>query len=94
MMRVSKWVQADGRVTYSKGIKNFSVRGTKYSLPLPVQGRAKDDVVLREDQLMMSKHRQVCLLCTVLLCGCVCVCVCVAGGVDVACRRELWPMCQ
>ena len=42
----------------SKGIKNFSVRGTKYTLPLPVQGRSKDDVVLREDQLLMSKHRQ------------------------------------
>jgi hypothetical protein len=42
----------------SKGIKNFSIRGTKYSLPLPVQGRNKDDVVLREDQLAMSRHRQ------------------------------------
>ena len=43
---------------HSKGIKNFSVRGTKYSLPLPVQGRGKDDIVLREDQLAMSRHRQ------------------------------------
>lgn len=42
----------------SKGIKNFSLRGTKYSLPLPVQGRGKDDIVLREDQLAMSRHRQ------------------------------------
>jgi len=58
MMRVSKWVKADGTVTYSKGIKNFSTRGTRYTLPLPQQGRAKDDLVLREDQLLMSKHRQ------------------------------------
>jgi hypothetical protein len=42
----------------SKGIKNFSLRGTKYSLPMPVQGRSKDDIVLREDQLAMSRHRQ------------------------------------
>jgi hypothetical protein len=42
----------------SKGIKNFSLRGTRYSLPLPVQGRGKDDLVLREDQLAMSRHRQ------------------------------------
>jgi hypothetical protein len=34
------------------------VRGTKYSLPMPVQGRGKDDIVLREDQLAMSRHRQ------------------------------------
>jgi len=42
----------------SKGIKNFSVRGTRYSIPQPVQGRGKDDIVLREDQLAMSRHRQ------------------------------------
>jgi len=41
-----------------QGIKNFSTRGTKYSLPLPTQGRGKDDLVLREDQLAMSRHRQ------------------------------------
>jgi len=58
LMRVSKWVQADGTITYSKGIKNFSTRGTKYTLPLPVQGRGKDDLVLREDQIAMSRHRQ------------------------------------
>ena len=58
MMRVSQFVQADGTITYSKGIKSFSTRGTKYSLPAPQFGRHKDDLVLREDQLLTSKHRR------------------------------------
>ena len=58
LMRVSMYVNADGTVGYSKGIKNFNLRGTKYSLPLPKQGRGKDDLVLREDQLLLSRHRR------------------------------------
>lgn len=58
MMRVSMFVQADGSITYSKGIKSFSTRGTRYPLPAPKTGRQKDDLVLREDQLLTSKHRR------------------------------------
>jgi RNA-binding protein NOB1 len=58
LMRVSMYVNPDGTVGYSKGIKHFNLRGTKYSLPLPKQGRAKDDLVLREDQLLLSRHRR------------------------------------
>ena len=58
LMRVSMYVRADGTIGYTKGIKNFNLRGTKYSLPLPQQGRGKDDLVLREDQLLLSRHRR------------------------------------
>mmetsp|Transcript_39557 Transcript_39557/g.105188 ORF Transcript_39557/g.105188 Transcript_39557/m.105188 type:complete len:481 (-) Transcript_39557:361-1803(-) len=57
LMRVAKYVDAEGHVSYTRGIKNFNLRGTRYTLPQPKQGRGKDDLVLREDQLLGTRRQ-------------------------------------
>lgn len=56
LLRVRMWVSDEGKVTYSKGLKQISTRGVNYSIPLPRGGRHSKDVILREDQLMQKRR--------------------------------------
>lgn len=57
MMKVSMAVDSKGIVRYSRGIKNFNLRGSQFSLAKPTGGRRNTDILLREDQLPQRKAK-------------------------------------
>eukprot|EP00455_Lapot_gusevi_P012307 TRINITY_DN1579_c0_g1_i4.p1 TRINITY_DN1579_c0_g1~~TRINITY_DN1579_c0_g1_i4.p1 ORF type:complete len:174 (+),score=29.62 TRINITY_DN1579_c0_g1_i4:133-654(+) len=59
LARVAVTVDEDGTVSYRQfNRQTFMKRGVKYSLPKPKGGRENNDIILREDQLMMGRYRQ------------------------------------
>ena len=53
--KVSVYINDNGEITYFDNPKRrINLRGTKYSIPKPKGGRHGNDMILREDQLMMG----------------------------------------
>ena len=58
LVKVSVYIAEDGTITYFKNPKRrANLRGTKYSVPLPVGGRNSEDLILREDELLSGEKK-------------------------------------
>ena len=57
MQRVSVSVDSDGKKTYHVRSRPPPIRGTKYSLPAPKGGRAGNNMILSEDQLLEEERK-------------------------------------
>lgn len=58
LIKVSVYINQNGELTYFMNPKRVpKLRGTKYSIPKPVGGRGNNDLILREDELMIGEKR-------------------------------------
>ena len=58
LIKVSVYISSKGDLTYFKNpLRLAKLRGTKYSIPLPKGGRNNEDLILREDELMVGEKK-------------------------------------
>ena len=56
LVKVSVYINEKGDITYFKNPKRrINLRGTKYSIPKPKSGRHNNNLVLREDELLVGE---------------------------------------